>query len=116
MRLMTVRPQKNFFNLAMQDAGSQAERMNLVMQLLSDQGLTQAGEKWQENNGNLIEGNKATANLQEATAELAETMAPIATNITEIMTQLLEKFRTSGRVKKFHSVWSCSSCGIISTF
>lgn len=83
---------EDFFNLAMQDAGSQAERMNLVMQLLSDQGLTQAGEKWQENNGNLIEGNKATANLQEATAELAETMAPIVTNITEIMTQLLEKF------------------------
>lgn len=83
---------EDFFNLAMQDAGSQAERMNLVMQLLSDQGLTQAGEKWQENNGNLIEGNKATANLQEATAELAETMAPILTNITEIMTQLLEKF------------------------
>lgn len=83
---------EDFFNLAMQDAGSQAERMNLVMQLLSDQGLTQAGEKWQENNGNLIEGNKATANLQEATAELAETMAPIVTNITEIMTQLLENF------------------------
>lgn len=83
---------EDFFNLAMQDAGSQAERMNLVMQLLSDQGLTQAGEKWQENNGNLIEGNKATANLQEATAELAETMAPIVTNITEIMTQLLEEF------------------------
>lgn len=83
---------EDFFNLAMQDAGSQAERMNLVMQLLSEQGLTQAGEKWQENNGNLIEGNKATANLQEATAELAETMAPIVTNITEIMTQLLEKF------------------------
>lgn len=83
---------EDFFNLAMQDAGSQAERMNLVMQLLSDQGLTQAGKKWQENNGNLIEGNKATANLQEATAELAETMAPIVTNITEIMTQLLEKF------------------------
>ena len=83
---------EDYFNLAMQDAGSQAERMNLVMQLLSDQGLTQAGQKWQENNKELLESNQATADLQEATAELAETIAPMISQITEVLVELLNGF------------------------
>lgn len=64
------------------------------MQELANQGLTQAGEKWQENNQNLVEGNQATADLQDATAELAETISPIITTLTEIVAGLLEKFNS----------------------
>ena len=90
--VMSASTAEDYFNLAMQDAGSQAERMNLVMQLLADQGLTQAGQKWQDNNQDLVDSNKATADFQEATAELAETIAPIISDITEILTELLNKF------------------------
>ena len=62
------------------------------MQELANQGLMQAGQKWQENNKNLVEGNKATADFQAATAQLAETVAPIITQITQIAAGLLEKF------------------------
>lgn len=85
---------EDFFNLALQDAGNQAERTNLVMQLLAEQGLTQAGNEWQRNNQELIDGKQATADFQQATAELAETMAPIITQITEIAADLLEKFNS----------------------
>lgn len=83
---------EDYFNLALQEAGSQAERANLVMQLLANQGLTEAGTKWQENNQNLMQGNQATADFQAATSELAETVAPIITQVTEIVAGLIEKF------------------------
>ena len=62
------------------------------MQEMANQGLTQAGLKWQENNKNLVEGNQATANFQAATAQLADTIAPIVTQITNVVAGLIEKF------------------------
>ena len=83
---------EDFFNLALQEAGNNTERFNLVQQLLAEQGLTQAGVKWQETNKNIVDGNQATADFQQATAQLADTIAPIITRVTEIMTGLIEKF------------------------
>lgn len=80
------------FNEKLAKCSSDSERANLIMQELANQGLTQAGEKWKENNQNLIEGNQATADMQEATAELAETVAPLITELTELAAGLLGKF------------------------
>lgn len=83
---------EDWFNERLEACGTEAERANLVMQELAEQGLMEAGQKWQENNQTIVEGNQATADFKEATAELAETIAPIITRITEIMAGLLEKF------------------------
>lgn len=80
------------FNEKLAACGSESERTNLIMQELANQGLMQAGQKWQENNANLVEGNQATADFQAATAQLAETVAPTITQITQIVAGLLEKF------------------------
>lgn len=80
------------FNEKLEACGSESERANLVMQELSKQGLTQAGEQWKKNNQALVEGNEATAKLQESTAKLAETLAPIVSNITNIVAELIGKF------------------------
>ncbi len=80
------------FNEKLAACSSQSERVNLVMQEMANQGLTQAGQKWQENNRNLVEGNQATADLQAATAQLAETISPIISKVTEIVAGLVEKF------------------------
>ena len=80
------------FNEKLAACSSESERANLIIQEMADQGLTQAGEKWQENNKNLVEGNKATADLQAATAEMAETISPIVTQVTQIVAGLVEKF------------------------
>lgn len=80
------------FNAKLANCRNESERANLIMQELADQGLMQAGQKWQENNANLVAGNQATADFQQATAELAETVAPIVTQITQIVAGLLEKF------------------------
>lgn len=80
------------FNEKLEACNTESERANLIMQELANQGLTQAGEKWQANNKELVESNQATANLQEETAELAETVAPLITEVTELMAGLLGKF------------------------
>lgn len=80
------------FNAKLALCSTESERADLIMQELASQGLTKAGEKWQENNKNLVEGNEATAKMQDATAELADTIAPIITEVTEIVAGLLEKF------------------------
>lgn len=80
------------FNEKLAACATESERANLIMQELANQGLMQAGEKWKENNQNLIEGNQATADMQEATAELAETVAPLITELTELAAGLLGKF------------------------
>ena len=80
------------FNEKLAACSSESERVNLIMQEMANQGLTQAGLKWQENNKNLVEGNQATADFQAATAELAETIAPIITQITQMVAGLIEKF------------------------
>ena len=80
------------FNEKLALCKTESERANLVMQELANQGLTQAGEKWQENNKNLVDGNKASAEMKEQTAELAETIAPLVTEVTEFLSGLLEGF------------------------
>lgn len=82
------------FNEKLAACSSESERVNLIMQEMANQGLTQAGLKWQENNKNLVEGNQATADFQAATAELAETVSPIITQVTQIVAGLIEKFNS----------------------
>ena len=52
---------EDFFNLALQDAGTEAERANLIMQAMADQGLSKAGDAWQKHNASLVEANKTQA-------------------------------------------------------
>lgn len=80
------------FNEKLAACSSESDRANLILQEMSNQGLTQAGVKWQENNRNLVEGNKATADFQAETAKLAETIAPVISTVTEIVAELVGKF------------------------
>lgn len=83
---------EDFFNLALQDAGSEAERANIVMQAMADQGLAEAGKAWRENNEALVENNEAQANFQENMAQLSEKVMPIVNAMQEGVNLLLEAF------------------------
>jgi hypothetical protein len=64
----------------------------MILQMMADQGLTAAGEKWRENNASMVEANEATARLQEQMAQLGETIEPMMTMLTELATQALGWF------------------------
>lgn len=82
------------FNEKLAACADETERANLVLEMLASQGLTDAGEKWQEQNKHLVEANKAEADFKKATAELGAKVQPILTAITkatsEIFTEILK--------------------------
>ena len=88
---------EDFFNLALQECANETERVNLVMQMLADQGLTNAGQAWQDTNRSMIESNQAAADLQEQTAKLGETVEPIFTKITNAVAKVLAWFNSLDR-------------------
>ena len=67
---------EDFFNLALQDAGSQAERANLLMQAMADQGLAATADAWYQNNQDIVAANDAQLNFTENAAQLAGRVAP----------------------------------------
>lgn len=67
---------EDFFNLALQDAGSQTERANLLMQAMAEQGLAATADAWYQNNQDILEANDAQLTFTENAAQLAERVAP----------------------------------------
>lgn len=85
---------EDFFNLALQQCSTEAERANLIMNALAEQGLTDASEKWQENNASMVESNKVSAEMQEQMAVLGEKIEPVVTRLTSLVVQALEWFNS----------------------
>ncbi|WP_329382714.1 hypothetical protein [Anaerofustis butyriciformans] len=80
------------FNKKLAQCKTDSERTNVVMQELANQGLTQSGKAWQENNKDMVEANKAQDNLNQAMSGLAQTLQPIMTAIIQGITQVVNWF------------------------
>lgn len=85
---------EDFFNLALQECSTEAERANLVMQAMADQGLGAMAEKWKENNAAMVESNEVNAQMQDQLAHLGEKLEPLQTKLTEMITQVLTWFNS----------------------
>ena len=77
------------FNEKLAKCSDGSERANLILQEMANQGLTQAGQAWQEQNAGLVEANNATALYQQNAAALAESIGPMFTAIQTAGAQLL---------------------------
>lgn len=81
---------EDFFNLALQECATQAERVDLVMKAMSDQSLPAAGRAWRKNNEELVASNEAQAEFTETAARLAETVSPAVNAVQEGFNGLFE--------------------------
>ena len=77
------------FNTKLQNCSTESERANLILQEMANQGLTQAGTAWQEQNANLVAANNATALYQQNASALAAAIGPMFTAIQTAGAQLL---------------------------
>lgn len=77
------------FNAKLEKLGNESDRVNLIMQELTDQGLMEAGKAWQQNNQSLVDANRAMAEYESVSAELGETVEPVLTAIQEGMNAVL---------------------------
>lgn len=85
---------EDYFNLALQQCSTEAERADLIMQAMADQGLASAAEQWEANNTSLVEANQASADLQEQMGMLGEKLEPLTTKLTEMISAVLEWFNS----------------------
>lgn len=82
------------FNEKLEQAGSESERANMILQQMVDQGLADAGQAWRNNSAALVESNEAQADLQEQMAELGELITPIITKMTQAGAAVLQWFNS----------------------
>ena len=75
---------EDYFNLALQECSTQAERADLVMQAMAGQGLAQVAEGYHEVNAATEDANSAQAEYEEAQAGLAERLLPVKTALTQL--------------------------------
>ena len=80
------------FNKQMENATTEAERQDLVLQTLSENGLADYYDSWKEANEGLVENKEATRDLQLALSEFSEEIEPILTEVIQFATNLLEQF------------------------
>lgn len=78
------------FNAKLAAASTESERANLVLQAMADQGLTKAGEAWQQNNQDIVAANEAQADLNDAMAELGEVIVPAVTAATQVIAEIAQ--------------------------
>ena len=77
------------FNAKLEATTDPAERANLVLTELSNQGLPQAAEAWRQNNDSIVQANLATEAMSQATSALAEMLSPIASTAKIAFAELL---------------------------
>lgn len=78
------------FNAKLQAAKDPAERANLVLQELANQGLMQSAEAWRNNNAALYEANIANNSLTDTMSQFAEILSPIVTTVKEGLNGVLQ--------------------------
>ena len=79
------------FNKKLQACNSETERADLIMKMFSEQGLTDLGIAWQENNKSLVESNKAQSENERITAQWGAKIEPITTKVKDGFNRILEK-------------------------
>lgn len=78
------------FNAKLQATKDPAERANLVLQELANQGLMQSAEAWRNNNAELYEANIANNSLTDTMSQFAEILSPIVTTVKEGLNGVLQ--------------------------
>lgn len=81
---------EDFFNIALGESESQQERLQLIMQALYDQDLTNLGREWRNVNEDIIKVNESQSKLDEQWARAGEMVAPLVSALKEDLGIALE--------------------------
>lgn len=77
------------FNDKLEAAGSQAARVNLILEEMANQGLQQAAAAWRENNAEIAAANAASAELEQVSGRLGALLSPLVTRLKEGLADVL---------------------------
>lgn len=99
---------EDFFNIALQNCKTDSERLQLVMDTMSKQGLTDLGKAWRDTNEDIIKVNESQNKLDEQWARMGKMVAPAVSalksglgktleGLLDSFTNLISKTREWGR-------------------
>lgn len=94
---------EDYFNLALSDCETQSERVDLILQAMAKQGLTDQAEAWLQVNESTVKANEAQAKYEESLATLGEKLVPVKTALVEFATDAVDYF--SERVDAAKKAW-----------
>ena len=80
---------EDYFNLALSQCADDAERANLILQMMASQGLVEAGQQWEANNQTLVDANQSMAEQQDMLSELGDRAEPVLTALRDGFTDVL---------------------------
>lgn len=72
------------FNESLEACATEAERANLILSLLREQGLTEAAEGWRELNEDVVTANDSQRRMEEAMGRLGEVLAPYSSGLKDV--------------------------------
>ena len=80
------------FSEQMALCSTEAERQNLALQVLADQGLNSTYAEWKKNNEAMVENREANLELQQSMAKVADKILPIVTKVTNKVADAIDWF------------------------
>lgn len=80
------------FSERLSKCSSDAQRQNLVLKTLSEEGLNETYNAWAKNNEAMLANKEANLSFQEAMSELAEVALPLVTEVTNALADLISWF------------------------
>lgn len=72
------------FNAKLAAANGSAERAQIVLNQLANQGLPETGKAWRDANEDIVAYNESQLKLDEAMGQLGETLAPVAAGLKDV--------------------------------
>ena len=94
------------FNAKLAAANDSAERAQIVLNQLANQGLPETAKAWRDANADVVAYNESQMKLDEAMGQLGETLAPVAAGLKDVFAEgvyaaadavawLIEKIQTA---------------------
>ena len=80
------------FNRKLQQANTDAEKQDVILQTLADGGLLDYYNGWKESEQGIYDSQNAYYELQQTLSEFGEAVAPVITDVMQVMTDLLNAF------------------------
>lgn len=75
------------FNEKLAAANDSAERAQIVLNQLANQGLPETGKAWRDANADVVAYNESQMKLDEAMGQLGETLAPVAAGLKDVFAE-----------------------------
>ena len=75
------------FNAKLAAANDSAERAQIVLNQLANQGLPETAKEWRDANEDIVAYNESQLKLDEAMGELGETLAPVAAGLKDVFAE-----------------------------